>query len=192
MTQPRALGDADSGATGPPVDWQAALAEHHRWLRMVVRARLGDGHAVDEVMQEVSLAAVRQQAPLADSRKVAPWLYRLAVRQALLYRRKHGRRRRLRERFARDARPTELDGRILDPLDWLLARERGRLVREALGQLPPRDAEILLLKYSEDWSYQEIAAHLDISHSAVETRLHRARHRLRDALAAMNVIELRT
>ena len=35
--------------------------------------------AVDEVMQEVSLAAVKQAAPLADRSKVAPWLYRLAV-----------------------------------------------------------------------------------------------------------------
>ncbi len=35
-------------------------------------------------MQEVALAAVRQAAPLADAEKVAPWLYRLAVRQALL------------------------------------------------------------------------------------------------------------
>ena len=49
--------------------------------------RLGEPQAIDEVMQDVSLAAVRQQAPLNDPEKVAPWLYRLAVRQTLLYRR---------------------------------------------------------------------------------------------------------
>ena len=38
-------------------------------------------------MQDLSLAAVRQHAPLTDPEKVAPWLYRLAVRQTLLYRR---------------------------------------------------------------------------------------------------------
>ena len=31
-------------------------------------------------MQEVSLAAVRQRAPLADASKIGPWLYRLAVK----------------------------------------------------------------------------------------------------------------
>ena len=51
-------------------------------------------------MQEVALAAVKQAAPLADPAKVAPWLYRLAVLQSLLYRRKCGRRRRLVGRFA--------------------------------------------------------------------------------------------
>ena len=127
---------------------------------------------MDEILQEVSLAAVAQKAPLADASKVAPWLYRLAVRQVLLYRRKHGRRRNLVNRFARETQPTEVDRRTVDPLQWLLADERGRQVRAALSTMQARDAEILLLKYAEDWSYHEIASHLGISHSAVEARLH--------------------
>ena len=107
----------------------------------------------------------------------------------MLYRRKHGRRRKLTQRFADETQPTERDRRTVNPLEWLLADERGRMVREALGRLVERDAEILLLKYSEDWSYHDIATHLGTSHSAVEARLHRARGRLRDALSAMNVIE---
>ena len=71
---------------GLPVDWAAKLAEHDRWLRTIVLARLGERQAVDEVMQEVALAAVAQRAPLSDLARVGAWLYRLAVRQALLYR----------------------------------------------------------------------------------------------------------
>ena len=48
----------------PNVDWSEALAENDRWLRTVIFARVGEGEAVDEVFQEVSLAAVRQQSPL--------------------------------------------------------------------------------------------------------------------------------
>jgi RNA polymerase sigma-70 factor (ECF subfamily) len=174
------------------VDWPAALAEHGRWLRTVVLARLGEPQAVDEVMQELSLAVLRQSAPLADSSKLAPWLYRLAATQALLYRRKHGRRRKLTDRYANRFRPTEEDVRSADPLSWLLADERRRLIRIALARLSSRDAEILLLKYSEDWSYRQLANHLGISHSAVEARLHRARARLRLELASLEVIEVRT
>jgi RNA polymerase sigma factor (sigma-70 family) len=190
MTQAHASSQEDGPVQQSAVDWQAALAEHEGWLRTVVRARLGEWQAVDEVLQEVSLAAVAQRAPLADPAKVAPWLYRLAVRQVLLYRRKHGRRRKLVDRFARETQPTDVDRRTIDPLQWLLADERGRLVRMALAKLAPRDGEILLLKYSEDWSYHEIAARLGIGHSAVETRLHRARLRLRDELLAINVVEV--
>jgi len=186
-SEPRAR--PEGSPNGLRIDWQSVLAEHQRWLRTVILARVGEPQAVEEVFQEVSLAAIRQQAPLQDAGKVAPWLYRLAVMQSLLYRRKQGRRRKLIDGYARRCRPTEGDSRHPDPLDWLLADERSRLVREALGRLPPRDAEILLLKYAEDWSYHSLARHLGTTESAVESRLHRARTRLRSQLAAMEVIE---
>jgi RNA polymerase sigma-70 factor (ECF subfamily) len=86
----------------------------------------------------------------------------------------------------------EHDAAFSDPLVWLLADERRQLVREALGRLPPRDADILLLKYTENWSYQQLADHMGISHSAIETRLHRARARLRCELAKLELIEVRS
>jgi RNA polymerase sigma-70 factor (ECF subfamily) len=182
-------------ATGGPataglaIDWQAALAQHDRWLRTVVLARTGEPQAVEEVMQEVALAAVAQRAPLHDPAKVAPWLYQLAVRQSLLYRRKLGRARKLTDQYAERARPGH-EGHVADPLDWLLTAERQQLIRAALRTLPEADAEILLLKYTEGWNYHQIAAHLEMSHSAVEAKLHRARQKLRGALAAMRVIEV--
>jgi RNA polymerase sigma factor (sigma-70 family) len=184
MHEPRSASEARAAN----MDWSLILAEHDRWLRTVIGARLGEPQAVDEVMQEVSLAAVRQQAPLSDPEKVAPWLYRLAVRQTLLYRRKQGRRRKLIGRYADRFQPSESDTRQADPLSWLLAEERGAKVRSAIGRLAPRDAEILMLKYNEDWSYHALAEHLGISHSAVEARLHRARQRLRAELAVLDVV----
>ena len=88
---------------GPRIDWPAVLVSHDRWLRTVVYARVGEVQAVDEVMQEVSLAAVRQKAPINDVEKVTPWLYRLAVTQSLLYRRKQGRGRKLIDRYVQRA-----------------------------------------------------------------------------------------
>jgi RNA polymerase sigma-70 factor (ECF subfamily) len=175
----------------PSIDWQAALAQHDRWLRTIALARLREPQAVEEVMQEVALAAVRQSAPLADAAKVAPWLYRLAVRQSLLYRRKCGRRRRLVGNYAGQVQQLERGPPpAVDPLGWLLAEERRGLVRRALAALAPRDAEILLLKYTENWNYHQIAAHLGVTHAAVEARLHRARSRLRQELAALDVVEV--
>jgi RNA polymerase sigma-70 factor (ECF subfamily) len=172
------------------MDWQAALAQHERWLRTILAARLRDREAVEEVLQEVALAAVRQAAPLRDPAKAAPWLYRLAVRQVLLYRRKLGRRRKLTARLVERSPPCEHDPDAIDPLAWLLADERKRLLGQALALLAARDVEILLLKYTENWNYHQIAKHLGVSHSAVETRLHRARARLRTELAALEQSEV--
>jgi RNA polymerase sigma factor (sigma-70 family) len=169
-----------------PIDWGATLAEHDRRLRIAISSRLGERQAVDEVMQEVALAAVEQRAPLAESGKVGAWLRQIAIRQCLLYRRRRGRQFRLLDRFVRrGGEPTE-NGASPDPLDWLIQVERSQKVRTALSSLPGRDVEILLLKYTEHWSYRQLAEHLGIAESALETRLHRARQRLRESLARLN------
>src|SRR5688500_17113063 len=107
MTPHAAHAPEAQGRGTAAIDWPAALAAHDRWLRTVVLSRLGEPQAVDEVMQEVSLAAVAQRAPLQDGEKVAPWLYRLAVVQSLLYRRKRGRQKKLADRYVEKVRPGE-------------------------------------------------------------------------------------
>ena len=169
---------------GIPIDWGATLAEHDRRLRIAVSSRLGERQAVEEVMQEVALAAVAQHAPLAESSKVGAWLRQIAIRQCLLYRRRRGRQFKLLDRFVRRGGGVAEEEASPDPLDWLIDIERDQNVRNALSGLPSRDVEILLLKYTEDWSYRQLAEHLGIAESALETRLHRARRRLRESLAS--------
>ena len=187
MAEPAVTGSA---LPRDEVDWQAELARHDRWLRSVVLARVGERQAVDDVMQEIALAAIRQQAPIKDASKSGPWLYRLAVTKSLLYRRTMGRRRKLERRYAERLETAPASEHTADPLQWLLADERRQRIREAITELSPKDAEILLLKYIEGWSYQRLAELLNISHSAVESRLHRARARMRERLRQMEVIEL--
>jgi RNA polymerase sigma-70 factor (ECF subfamily) len=164
---------------GGAIDWAKALGENERWLRKVVLARVGAPDAVDEVFQEVSLAAAAQTPGTVAPSSVAPWLYGVAVRQAILHRRRRGREKRLQDRIRERAAGAPPPG---DPLEWLLLEERREIVQRALAKLPPGRAEILTLKYGEGWSYGEIALRLGITESAVESRLHRARRLLRDEI----------
>jgi len=158
--------------------------EQERWLRAVVASRLGESQGVDEVLQEIALQTVRQPAKWAAVIDQPGWLYRVAVRQCMLYRRQHGRQRKLLNLYAQQqARVDESDG---DPLAWLLSGERLALVRQAISRLPTRDAEILLLKYSQNCCYAQIADQLGTTTSAVEARLHRARERLRCELRQLD------
>jgi RNA polymerase sigma factor (sigma-70 family) len=174
------------GAEFPPCDPTRLLTEHERWLRTVLLARSGEPCAVSELFQEVAMAVLRHPPTHIPAARRAAWLYGVAVRTAVMYRRTAGRRRRLHNRLAAVTAPQGAP----DPLHWLLAHERQQLVRQALDELGPKDREVLLLKYTEDWSYVEIADHLGMSISAVEARLHRARCRLRAALAARHVVEV--
>lgn len=179
-----------ASVAAPAVSWGDAVHRHARWLRRVVFGRLGTGQGVDEVMQEVALAVVvARPGPAVEQQRIAAWLYRVAVRQSLLYRRKTGRRRRLIEAAARQAPALNHAARDADPLRWLLSTERDALIRRAVATLSPRDADVLVLKYTEHWSYRQIADHLGLSESAVEARLHRARRRLREELARLDVGE---
>lgn len=173
------------GSGCPPIDWTAELERHQAWLRSVVVARVWQQEAVEEVMQDIALAAVSSQAPPRKPERVGPWLYKIAVRHALLYRRRQGRQRKLIESYAAQRNTAHFPD--ADPLDWLLHRERQALVRNALDCLHRRDREMLLLKYTQNWSYRQIAQALGVSLSTVESRLHRARQRLRNELVRNQV-----
>ena len=175
-----------SGVTQIPTD---ALEEHECWLRSVIFARSGVPDAVDEIYQEVLLAYCNKFAGISET-ALAPWLYRVAVTQSLLYRRKLGRFRRLKKNYEERIRPGVYDNEYHDPLELLLSEERRSLIRKAMEKLSRKDAEILILKYTENWSYRDLANRLGVSESAVEARLFRARNRLRKELRVLNVIEV--
>lgn len=183
---PRESSQSQFGETNIPTD---ALEENERWLRSVIFARSGVPDAVDEIYQEVLLAYCNKHKEISKS-AVAPWLYRVAVTQSLLYRRKLGRFRRLKKNYEERVRPGVYDNENHDPLELLLSKERRSLIRKAMEKLSCKDAEILILKYTENWSYRELANRLGISESAVEARLFRARNRLRKELRILNVIEV--
>jgi RNA polymerase sigma-70 factor (ECF subfamily) len=166
------------------MDWGACLAAHEAWLRKVIQARTGEPQAVDEVFQRVALVAVERGANLIDPSKAAPWLHRVAVVQSARYRRKLGRERRAVARVVQ----SHLDnGYANDVLKLLLDRERHDRTRQAMLRLPGADAEILLLKYSERWTYRQIADRLGITEKAVDARLLRARARLRHELIELGI-----
>ena len=159
MRKSRPVPTPEPDGVAGALDWGATLAEHERRLRRVVAARVGEPQAVDEVMQNVALAAVAQRSPLLKPALAAVWLYRLAVRHVLIYRRKTGRQRSLVVRYANRRAVNEVDASP-SPLVWLLNDERQQLVQDALRRLPPRDAELLILKYAEGLGARELAERL--------------------------------
>jgi RNA polymerase sigma factor (sigma-70 family) len=173
-------GNAASGERQPPpIDWAAALAANRRWLGTVVRCRIADPAGVDDVLQEVALAVLKQQSRPEDPAKVAPWLYRVAVRQAATYRRRQGRHRAALDRAWRNGHG---DPVVADPRDWVLRLEQREAIGEALAELSLQDRQILLLKYTEQWTYRQLADHLGVGVHVVEYRLVCAKRKLRARL----------
>jgi RNA polymerase sigma-70 factor (ECF subfamily) len=75
------------------------------------------------------------------------------------------------------------------PSDWshlpeerLLGRETLARVQEAIQTLPPRQAQVLVLRDVEGWDPEEVCAALDISDGNQRILLHRARSKVHAAL----------
>ncbi len=168
------------------IDWGVALRENERWMRSTIALRVGEAAAVDEVFQEVALAATSQKAPLRDVAKLGSWLYRLVVIQSALYRRKVGRKRKLLKRYAEEVISSQNQYSQTEPIDWLLSKERQTMIRNALATLSEEERNILLMKYRDELSYRDIAAKLHSTELAVQSKLHRARANLKRAVLKLS------
>lgn len=57
-------------------------------------------------------------------------------------------------------------------------------IRQALGELKPRDRQVLLLLIQRGLTYKEIAEHIGVTENAIKTLVHRARKRMRELMEA--------
>lgn len=69
-----------------------------------------------------------------------------------------------------------------EPCQQMQAQELVTRLREALGQLPPLEAQVLCLRYLNGISYRGIAKELGIKTTTAGVLLHRARVKLRELL----------
>lgn len=162
---------------------QVLYLENESWLRTVVRSRVPEPEAVEDIMQNIAMALVRQKDQLAEIQQVGSWLYQVAVKQVLMHRRSRGRFRKFQKKLIQQSEAGAVP--LVDqagPVDHVLAAEKQDQVREALSELDELDRQILMLKYSENWTYRDLAEHMGIKEDTVEYRLARARKRLRKRL----------
>ncbi|MFD3376451.1 MULTISPECIES: RNA polymerase sigma factor [unclassified Streptomyces] len=140
--------------------------------------RAGEAAAHDAVAEVYAVAwRKRRQLPVDDEEAVL-WLLGIARRvlanQARSQRRWARLLMRVAERAEHDPPPAT------DPYG---AEDSGDGLTAALAQASDADRELLRLAYWDDLSRNDIATVLGISVGAVDTRLHRARQRLRQRLA---------
>lgn len=164
---------------------RAALAElYDRFagdVERLCRRLLGPGDEAADARSEVFLRAQRAFASYERARPFRPWLLAIAGHYCV------DRLRRLRTE-GRLFDPKELSEEDLpergpSPLGAALLREREEALRAAMAALPARYRAPMVLRYFAELSYEDIAQVLDVKPGQVGVLLHRAKLRLRAALA---------
>jgi RNA polymerase sigma-70 factor, ECF subfamily len=147
------------------------------FLARVSRAMSHSQAEADDLAQETLIKAFRAMDRF-DGAHPRAWLARIARNTAI------NRDQRNREFLLADdgtVEPESEDGS--DPEDIVLAGEIDDRLKRALDELPPDFRILIQLVDVEEMSYKEAAETLDIPLGTVMSRLHRARARLRKALA---------
>ena len=134
-----------------------------------------------DVAQEAFLKAFRKLDSFDGRSSFYTWIYRITANTAMDWRKKERRRRHPPLPTGEDGEDL-LPGRGASPRTEATRAELGRRIEEAIDSLPPKYHEIVVLRETQGLSYEEIARTLDISKGTVESRLFRARERLRAKL----------
>jgi RNA polymerase sigma-70 factor (ECF subfamily) len=159
--------------------------------RQLLRYPLADEDRHD-LLQSTLLQVSRRLGSFRGDSSFSTWLFRVTANEALMLMRSQ-RRHRARlvegldlEELATLPAVNDADAEV--PSDLRAANtERDARVRRALDELPDEYRQVVVAHYEKDLGLQEIADQMRLTESAVRSRLHRARTRLRAILESSPV-----
>jgi RNA polymerase sigma factor (sigma-70 family) len=167
----RTAQSGDAGALG------LLLARHQAGMRAVALGVMGHAPAVDDVVQDAALVALRRIGDVRDPAAVGAWL-RMIVRNACRMRLRAPRDEPLIDEFALPSSDPTPE-RVLEHhalRDW---------VWHAMEELsPPLRLALMFRHFSDVTSYDEIAAACEVPVGTVRSRLSQARAKMAQALLA--------
>jgi len=145
-----------------------------------------DRSQAEDLVQETSLKAWRNQAQLMTPLAVKGWLFKILLNTFINRYRKLNREPEivdveLSEEML-DQVQIDYGQTVLNPLDQLLSQCLEEEIQIAFEQLPTEIRSVVSLFEVEEFSYREIAEMLNCSPGTVASRLFRGRTRLRELL----------
>ena len=157
-----------------PSELEELFREHHQLIYRTAYSVTGRRHDAEDVLQTIFLRLLRRGLPPGFNQNAQGYLYRAAVNLSLNVVR------------TRNRQP------MVDGVERLLVAvpppgsspddDLRRRLLDAIAQLKPRAAEILILHYEHDKSDAEIAKMLGTSRGTIAVALYRARARLKKLL----------
>lgn len=155
------------------------FAAHYRRVLMSAYRITANMADAEDVAQAVFLRLGSGEIPAVAN--TASYLYRAAINGALDL---------LRRRKTAPSEPLEMAAEVRSaaasrPDAELANRELGQQIREAIGELAPRAAEMFALRYLEDLSNGEIAKLMGTSQAVVAVTLYQSRSKLKKRLTEL-------
>ncbi|MEN8006599.1 MAG: sigma-70 family RNA polymerase sigma factor [Candidatus Krumholzibacteriota bacterium] len=135
---------------------------------------VGDHDQAADITQQAFISAYEHLATYDPNHRFFSWLYRIAWNDAINCCNQ--------KKNSKPLDHYELPSSDPTPEDCLLDKERDDNINRAIAHLDFKYRVVLVLRHYLDLSYAEIAGIIDLPVSTVRSRIHTARHLLRDEL----------
>ncbi len=148
------------------------IDRYQRPLRYFIARLVGNPDLADELSQETWLTVLSKIHTLRSAATFSVWLYRIA-------------RNRVYQELRRRKVTVELDDNLEasdDTVDEIGSFEDAAKLHRCLEKLKPLHQEVLLLRFLEEMSYEQIADVLDCNLGTVRSRIFHAKRALRKEL----------
>jgi len=179
VTENRETNLAAAARNGDAESFSRLCEQHYPALVAIAYSQLADRGLAEDAAQEALLVAYRDIAKLKETGRFLPWLAAICRNVAI---------------DMAKVRARERHAGIEDcsPVADLCHHENDTVaaVREILFRLDPDVRDILVLRYYNGMTYEQIAGLLGVSEEAVNGKLRRARSAIRQQLQRRESMEL--
>lgn len=150
-------------------------------MRYLLRLGCKTRSDAEDVLQEVFIKAFRNLNEYDTTLKFSSWLYRITHNEAITFFRKANRLPQV-ARSDDEVAAFEQIADVSNLADEVDAKLDAAALRAAVDALDPKYRDVLILRFLEDRSYEEISDILRKPPGTVATLISRAKQRLRDLL----------
>ena len=156
-----------------------ALTKHERVIRAYVRgAGISRPEDVDEIMQDVSLAAWKKFDQLENAEEFPVWACVIARYEVLMFRRRHAR-----DRLVFSEKVYEmLADQSLEQVESGAKEKNLNQLQQCVKKLPPASKELVMAAYQPGSTIDQLATELGKSANTIYQQLWRIRRALKQCI----------
>jgi RNA polymerase sigma-70 factor (ECF subfamily) len=169
-----------SAVTGLEGGFEELVRRYQRPISGYVYRMVGDYEAALDLTQEIFIKVYGSLARYRSEFKFSTWIYKIAHNCAIDYlRRNNGREQSLVSGSEGDSYELPLESKRLSPEQESEREERRLEIEGVVRALPGAYRELIILRHSQDLTYEEIVEVTGLPLGTVKNRLFRAREMMR-------------
>ena len=174
--------------SGDRVEFAKVVDAYSNQIYRLALKMLGDAQDAEDVLQDTFMKAIQSIQGFEGRSSLSTWLYRIALNEALMQLRRQKPVIPVAMDYEEDdaelQHPTQFTDWCCLPEEELLSAESKEFLDLAIQRLPEKLKVVFLLRDIQGLSIRETSEALELSETAVKTRLLRARLNLREQLSA--------